>query len=126
MEIGSYSASPAVSVPKLVQARFSSGRVTMPVRSSQYLYARFKNVAGVPAPGGSGGFSISRLRSIDVLIDRLKQVKRNPEMKDDRSLDAMIDQLSSKLHMEAVKADQSPYIAVPSGTFEGVMVDFSL
>ncbi len=125
MEIGNYSASPAVSVPKLVQARFSSGRVTMPVRSSQYLYARFKNVAGVPAPGG-GGFSISRLRSIDVLIDRLKQVKQNPEMKDDRSVDAMIDQLSSKLHMEAVKADRSPYIAVPSGTFEGLMVDFSL
>ena len=46
-------------------------KLAMPVDSSMLLYSRFKHVHGTPSTGAASGVSLSRLRAIDNLIDRL-------------------------------------------------------
>jgi hypothetical protein len=46
------------------------------VRPSQAIYAHFKHVSGVPASDGDG-LTLSRLKSIDNLIERLVQLKQS-------------------------------------------------
>lgn len=123
-------------MPKLVSARFSPGRVTVPVRPNQYLYARFKNVAGVPAGKPEGGLSISKLQSLDALIERLKQIKGNKseadsviagtagvKSEDDARIDALIQQLSGQLHQAANSAAANPYTAASAGSLQGMVVN---
>jgi hypothetical protein len=137
MEITSYSGTkyPSVSIPKLVQARYTSGRVTMPVKPNQYVYARMKNVAVVPAGGDDSGYSLARLRAIDTLIGRLKQLKGEngfsgdysvKDIKEPPRIDALIQELSDKLHTEALKAEQVPYKGVSAGSLLGMVVDLTL
>ncbi len=60
----------------LMKARFGSGRLIFPVKPSQAIYARFEHVAGLPSSRGEGGLSLSKLMSIDKLIDRLIHLKK--------------------------------------------------
>lgn len=124
-----------VSVPKLISARFSSGRVSMPVRPSQYMYARFKHVNGVPSPAESGGLSIAKLKSIDVLIDRLKQIKGEgsqltmirDDLSDSGALDALINELSAELHSAALTSSPLSGAGKTLGSaLQGLVVDFTL
>jgi hypothetical protein len=62
---------------QLLRARFGNGRISFPVRPSQAIYAHFKYVSGVPAGGEDQGLTLSRLKSIDNLIDRLVQLKKS-------------------------------------------------
>ncbi|WP_020611334.1 hypothetical protein [Sediminispirochaeta bajacaliforniensis] len=135
MEISTYAGSPVVSVSKLLHARYSSGRVSMPVSRNQYLYARFKNVTGIPTESGVGGFPLAKLRSIDVLIERLKQIKGDKVQVDvsgqdnsesEKRIDAMIDQLADRLHNAALASQQTPYTAVSSEALMGIVVNMNL
>ena len=119
-------------MPKLVSARFSPGRVTVPVRPNQYLYARFKNVAGVPSGKPEAGLSISKLQSLDALIGRLKQIKGNDnelsisfpgKEEDEARIDALIQQLAGQLHQAADSATGNPYGAVATGNLQGMVVN---
>ncbi len=61
-----------IPVANLVTAQFGPGMsVVLPVNPSQFIYAQFKHIDAVPAPAGSQGFSLERLRMLDYLIDRL-------------------------------------------------------
>ncbi|MBN2510173.1 MAG: hypothetical protein JXB03_07850 [Spirochaetales bacterium] len=67
---------------------------------------------------------MAKLRTLDILIGRLKQIKSRPvEMPEtakasEAQLDAMIAEYSKKLHHAFVAAETNPYIA--PGTATGV------
>jgi len=62
----------AIPITNIVTARFSPGSsVALPVEANVLLYAHFKHISAVPAPAGTQGFSLERLRMLDNLIDRL-------------------------------------------------------
>ncbi len=54
----------------VLRATYAGGKVAVPV-SNYTLFAQFEHFTAVPAGPDGGGYSISRLRVLDVLIDRL-------------------------------------------------------
>lgn len=72
--------SKTLSLPNLVKAKYSSGRINVPVDPNQSLYARFKHVKGVPSGKNGQGVSILKLKTLDALIDRLAKMKKNVEI----------------------------------------------
>jgi hypothetical protein len=62
-----------VHLSNIIRAQYAPGRIALPVSGG--VYARLKHVQGVPAQTGDGGFSISKLRMIDILVDHLVQLK---------------------------------------------------
>jgi hypothetical protein len=47
-----------------------NGRMSVAVSRSNYIYAHFEHVLGIPAPEGSTGLSVNAARTLDLLIDR--------------------------------------------------------
>jgi len=94
-------------------------RLAIPVAPSNFIYSQFKHVAGFPAPEGVQGVTISKLKILDVLIDRLSQLKtknlpQTPEiqaMTEDR-IDALIYQYEKEI--SASTAGAIPYKAAPA------------
>lgn len=62
-----------VHLSNIIRAQYATGRIALPVKSG--VYARLKHVQGIPAQTAEGGFSISKLRMIDILVDHLVQLK---------------------------------------------------
>ena len=62
-----------VHLSNIIRAQYAPGRIALPVSGG--VYARLKHVQGVPAQSAEGGYSISKLRMIDILVDRLVQLK---------------------------------------------------
>ncbi len=133
MAIQAVSTHRTIPLTSVIRGSSGSGRVSLPVSSSNALYARFKHVSGRPDPSG-GGFPVSKLRTIDTLIDRLVKMKNReamslPSGKDltglsEKSMDALIQDLSKKLHAAYVKADTNPFLSAGTGT--GIVADFKL
>ena len=60
----------------------SSGRASVPVSPSAYIYSHFEHVSGVPAPEGVKGVNIDKLKILDTLIGQLSRMKQQPEPSD--------------------------------------------
>lgn len=100
--------------------RLAGGRLSLPVPASQVIYANFEHVSGVAANAGGYSLSLDRLKMLDVLIDRLATMKKEPlaarEAPKDLSserIDALIQQYSAELHAQAL-APVLPYAPAPS------------
>lgn len=87
----------------MLRARSAAGRVSIPVKPSVTLYAQYKHVQGVPSPDPQRGVSLTKVRTLNHLIDRLVQMRKDgAPMPDtaklsDEALDAMIQELSQKM-----------------------------
>jgi hypothetical protein len=118
-----------LSFPSAYTAKYSSGRLEIPVLKSQVLYANFEHVTGVAA-SGTGGISINKLKILDVLIDRLASIKKNPDqsfrksgvLSEDR-IDALISQYEKELHLSAAQAPK-PYVS-PVSIEPGSLISLS-
>ena len=62
-----------VHLSNIIRAQYSTGRIALPQNGG--LYARFKHIQGVPAQAAGGGYSVSKLQMIDLLVERLIQLK---------------------------------------------------
>ena len=65
-----------VQLSSIIRAQYSSGRIALPVSGG--MYTRLKHVEGVPARQAGQGFPVSKLKMIDLLVDRLVQLKNQP------------------------------------------------
>lgn len=72
MKIEGISSLTTVPVSNLIRARVSEGAIALPVNSTSAVYSNFKHIKGIPAAVDGTGYSISRLRALDNLIDRLR------------------------------------------------------
>ena len=121
-----------IPISNLLRARFSPGRIALPVRN-QAIYARFKYVQGVPASMEGQGFSISRLRMLDNLIDRLTRLQGTGaengtgtiEPSSAREVEGLIAEYTSRLHRAVESVDSSAYpVGYGSGINEnGMLLD---
>jgi hypothetical protein len=133
MQVQSTHSTRTIPLSSVISGSLGSNRVSLPVPRSQALYARFKHVSGRPDPSG-GGHTLSKLRSLDNLIDRLVRMKETrasdpastAELKglSDESIDAMISDLSQRLHSAFLKAEANPFLSPGSST--GLVADISL
>ena len=102
-----------------------SGRMSVPVSPSSYIYSHFKHVSGVPATDGENGVSINRLKIIDTLIEQISRMKKEPEpelalsldmqeQENDIRINELIDQYHSQVRNLQAASAQNPYfLAAP-------------
>jgi hypothetical protein len=101
--------------------RSLGGKMSLPVAPGNYIYSHFKHVSGTPAPEGSRGVSISRLKILDVLIDQLAQIKQRPEPglptdASDERIDALIDQYRNQIRAAQAASAAMPYKPAPASS----------
>ena len=65
-----------ISIPNIAYTMTQGNKMSLPVDSSSIIYSNFEHVSGTPAPEGTEGISISKLKLLDVLIEQLDQVKK--------------------------------------------------
>jgi hypothetical protein len=93
--------------------------MSLPVSPSSYIYSHFEHVSGVPAPEGSQGVTITKLKILDVLIDQLSQIKKQtvPDSSgitpSDERIDALISQYEGQIKTARAANSVMPYIPAP-------------
>jgi hypothetical protein len=78
--------------------------MSLPVSPALYIYSHFRHVSGVPAPEGTRGIAISKLKILDVLIEQLGRIKQqgttdssNAKPVSDEQIDALIEQYEQQI-----------------------------
>jgi hypothetical protein len=122
MSIGieSATASKTLQITNIIRANNSPNRISLPVNRQQYLYARFKHIWGFPEARQGEGYSLSKLRILDTLIDRLHRLKgqsgftsqasspQGLEKLSPEKIDSMIRQYQQEIHSLA-QSNGTPY-----------------
>jgi len=98
------------------------GRMSLPVSPSQLIYSHFKHVSGTPAPEGTSGVNITKLKILDTMIESLSKMKGQPAAEfetasenDENRINALIDQ-----YQKQIKAVQSVGYA-PAAPITGML-----
>jgi hypothetical protein len=112
---------PSISLPSIGYAisASNSGRMSLPVSPSSYIYSHFEHVSGVPAPEGTRGVAITKLKILDVLIEQLGQMKKQPQVErdsfapSDERIDALISQYEGQIKAARAANNVMPYVPAP-------------
>ncbi|MDR1862358.1 MAG: hypothetical protein LBQ67_00400 [Treponema sp.] len=96
-----------------------NGRMSLPVAPTSYIYSQFKHVSGFPAPEGTRGVAISKLKILDVLIEQLSKIKKQDSLSmgaqvSDERLDAMIEQYKTQIRQAKAVSEIIPYAPAPA------------
>ena len=107
--IGNYSN--AYSYSGAVGSSGAAGKLYVPVSKSALLYSHFDHVSGVAARSGQEGVSISKIRILNSLIDRLSAIKNQPkesitDIRDDQA-QVLIEQYQKQIQQTVA---QKPYV----------------
>ena len=107
---------------------FSSGKMSLPVAPSSYIYSQFKHVSGTPAPEGTHGVAITKLKILDVLIDQMREMKKQPSFNtqnlSDDHIDALIAQYEGQIKAARAANVVMPYTPAPQAP-AGVLFNMS-
>lgn len=89
----------------------NAGKLYVPVSKSAILYSNFDHISGVVAKNGQQGVSITKIRILNSLIERLSAIKNEPKDSitdiSDEQADILIEHFQKQLK-DTVK--QTPYI----------------
>jgi hypothetical protein len=103
------------------------GKMALPVAPGMVIYSHFKHVTGIPAPEGTTGVNISKLKILDTLIEQLTKMKGqsavNPGIvseQDEKRIDALIEQ-----YQKQIKAAQSVSMYTPAAPVTGALFSIS-
>ena len=97
----------------------ASGKLYVPVNRSAILYANFDHVSGVAAKTGQEGISISKIRILNSLIDRLCAIKNQPKESIQDISNDQADELIKNYQQQIKQAAQTPYIGNGAKPLEG-------
>jgi hypothetical protein len=91
------------------------GRMSIPVSPSTYIYSHFKHVSGTPAPEGTQGVNINKLKILDTLIEQLSKMKNRPSadfsipgVSDEEHINKLIEQYQKQIQAAQAAAPYSP------------------
>jgi len=106
----------------------ADGRTSLPVSPSQLIYSHFKHVSGTPAPEGTSGVNITKLKILDSMIESLSKMKGQPiadfetaDKYDENRINALIDQ-----YQKQMKAAQSVSIYTPPAPITGALFSITI
>jgi hypothetical protein len=97
----------------------AGGKMSLPVAPSAYIYSHFRHVSGVPAPEGTKGVAISKLKILDVLIEQLARIKKKPDTAltadapSDEQIDVLIEHYESQIRAAQAANAAMPYKPAP-------------
>ncbi|MDR1024510.1 MAG: hypothetical protein LBL56_02195 [Treponema sp.] len=93
------------------------GRMSLPVAPSLYIYSQFRHVSGVPAPEGTRGVTINKLKILDVLIEQLGKIKKQgisgTENISDERIDALIEQYEQQIRSASAASQAASFSPMP-------------
>jgi len=105
----------------------NDGRMSLPVAPGQVIYSHFKHVSGTPAPEGTTGVNISKLKILNTLIEQLDRMKSqgaaNPgitDETDEKRINALID-----LYQKQIKTAQNASIYTPAAPVTGTLFNIT-
>ncbi|MDR2079668.1 MAG: hypothetical protein LBP74_08115 [Treponema sp.] len=125
---------PASAVPSIGYAMTGarSGRISLPVSPQAYIYSHFRHVSGAPAPEGTQGVTITKLKILDTLIEQLSKMKTRPEpsfMQDsgnsEERINALIVQYENQIRQVRASGAAMPYSPSAAAAPQGVIFNFS-
>ena len=88
----------------------ASGKLYVPVSRSSLIYSNFDHVSGVAVKTGQQGVSISKIRILNSLIDRLASIKNEPKKSVQDISDKQPDALIQNYQKQISPAMQTPDI----------------
>ncbi|MDR1399894.1 MAG: hypothetical protein LBJ41_08235 [Treponema sp.] len=97
----------------------SNEKMSLPVSHANYIYSHFRHVYGTLAPEGVRGVPINKMKVLDVLIERLTQLKKNGDISvtpvSDGQIDALINLYEQQMQRTAQHAAIAtvPYQSIP-------------
>jgi hypothetical protein len=109
-----------------------NGRMSLPVSPAIVIYSHFKHVSGTPAPEGTQGVHISRLKILDTMIEQLSKMKKQSFMEtagigleamdggEERRINALIEQ-----YQKQIKAAQAASFYTPAAPVSGALFSIS-
>lgn len=117
-----------VPIANIVTATFTPGQtVALPVSPGELIYAHFRHISPVPAPPGSEGFSLDKLRMLENLIDRLVATKgggafvKSVEGLKPKEVDMLIARYQMSLHEATRSQPPAPYL--PAAAAPGAILN---
>jgi len=126
MSIGAISNTSIPSIGYAITASMG-GRTSLPVSKSMLIYSHFKHVSGVPAPEGTQGVNISKLKILDTLIEQLSRMKNQPAPElsnisesDEKRINALIDQ-----YQKQIKTAQAAPVYTPAAPVTGALFNIA-
>jgi hypothetical protein len=83
-----------------------------------YIYSHFRHVSGVPAPEGTRGVTISKLKILDVLIEQLSRIKKQESAGplgavSDERIDALIEQYEQQVRSAQAASQAAVFSPAP-------------
>ena len=106
-----------------------AGKTSMPVSPSMVIYSQFKHVAGTPAPEGTEGVNISRLKILNTMIEQLEKMKGQAgedeniasiKENDEKRINALIEQYHKEL-----KTAQNSSVYTPASPETGMLFNIA-
>ena len=88
----------------------AAGKLYVPVSKSALLYSHFDHVSGVAAKSGQNGVSISKIRILNSMIERLAAIRNEPKKSVTEMSDEQADVLIKNLQVQLKQAVQNPYL----------------
>jgi hypothetical protein len=126
MSIGAISNNSFPSIGYAITASMG-GRTSLPVSPGMVIYSHFKHVSGTPAPEGTKGVNISKLKILDTLIEQLSKMKSQPSVdlgslneSDEKRINALIEQ-----YQKQIKAAQAANIYTPASPVTGSLFNIA-
>ncbi len=112
---GSFQRLPSTAIPlnQMLRPQYVGGKVGVSVRDFS-VYTHFKHITAMPSADGAG-YSASRLRMLDTLIDRLVKLKENSIDEDQstnlggmdsQAIDALIDEYARRYQQLEAQSSQ--------------------
>lgn len=103
-----------------------AGKLYVPVSQSALLYSHFDHVSGVAVKSGQNGVSISKIRILNSLIERLSAIKNEPkesitDISDDQA-DVLIENYQKQIQQAAT---QTPYLLSGAAPQAGELFSFT-
>ena len=105
----------------------NTGRMSLPVAPGMVIYSHFKHVSGTPAPEGTLGVNINKLKILDTMIEQLSKMKNetpsdfgNLEGTDEGRINALIEE-----YQKQIKAAQSAPIYTPAAPATGLLFNIA-
>ena len=130
MNIGSVAYQPFPSIGYAISASHS-GKMSLPVSPSSYIYSHFKHVSGVPAPDGVSGVNINKLAIIDTLIEQLSRMKKQPEtafqgtdQDNEKRINTLINDYQNRIRNIQTASANNPY--APTAPLVGAVFSISV
>ena len=88
----------------------AAGKMYVPVSKTALLYSHFDHVSGVAAKSGQQGVSISKIRILNSLIERMSAIKNEPVKQISNLTENQADALIQNYQKQLQQALQTPYI----------------